>query len=106
MVREVVRAARRVPDRPRVWEGLLHGLGHGRLTDPPVRHKWRDRWDHDRRGCPSPPVAPLVADRQRGWNSLPCDAWIAKRSGGATPPRCKAPKLDLGSLHDGQSMAN
>ena len=32
---------------------------------------------------------------QRVGTSLRCGAWQAMRSGGATPPRCRAPKLDL-----------
>src|SRR4051812_50087239 len=41
---------------------------------------------------PDRPGPRVYSPDQRVGTSLRCDAWMAMRSGGATPPRCRAPK--------------
>src|SRR5262245_33461423 len=74
---------------------LPHDLGGGGLSDPPVGVVPSMRRDHDRRGCSRPPHGGDHPDRKRGGNGPPREAEQARRSGGATPPRCRAPELDL-----------
>src|SRR5437870_4947773 len=83
-------AARVAPGGPGVIrEGRpLHDLGHGRLTGPPHSVDAQLRRDPGGRGGSRPLQLRIDTVRQRGWNSLACDAWRAKRWGGATPPRC------------------
>ena len=73
-------------------EGLLHDLGHGRLTELAVRRPYGRRTEPRSAGLVQPVAARMAYGRSATfWNSLPCGGWWGRRSDGATPPRCRAP---------------